>query len=111
MKKNLFYFCIICSCVLTACSEDDTDIETLWVNEARVSCMGFVEQMCYEIQETENLGTDWSFFYDPIEGFDNLYEEGFIYRIVVERTEVHNPPQDASSARYKLVRIISKETP
>lgn len=42
-----------------------------------------------------------------IEGFD--FEEGFRYRIEVERREVADPPADGSSLSYRLLRVLSRE--
>ncbi len=42
-----------------------------------------------------------------IEGFD--YEEGYAYRLKVEKTHLANPPADASNVRYKLLEILSKQ--
>ncbi len=54
------------------------------------------------------LGSDttWTYFYDPIEGFQ--HEAGFRYRLEVERHTVERPPADGSRFRYRLRRIISR---
>lgn len=64
-----------------------------------------VPQKCYQIK-IDNA-QEWTYFYDEIEGFK--YQEGFEYalEVVVEKTE--NPPADASSIRYKLIKIVSKK--
>jgi hypothetical protein len=51
--------------------------------------------------------TSWRLFYDPIEGF--TYEEGYRWRLDVERRRVSNPSADGSSLAYRLVRVISRE--
>ena len=50
-------------------------------------------------------------FFDTIEGFD--FEEGFYYRLKIERTDLYpgqEPPQDASRYRYRLLEVMSKTT-
>ncbi|AVR47509.1 hypothetical protein C7S20_16225 [Christiangramia fulva] len=54
----------------------------------------------------ETGGEDWKYFYDEIEGFD--YQPGYIYELQVRKKKVNNPPQDASSIKYILVKVISK---
>lgn len=44
--------------------------------------------------------------YQQIEGFE--YEEGYSYFLEVKITEIENPPADASSLRYDLIKVISK---
>ena len=60
-------------------------------------------------QKGETLGENWEFFFDPIEGFDTQYEEGFIYQLDVKVEMLENVPQDASAAKYTLIKVISKE--
>ncbi|WP_424493493.1 DUF4377 domain-containing protein [Salinimicrobium sp. GXAS 041] len=92
-------------------STEDAVLETpLRVNSYTVSCIGEMEGECLLVQEGNAIGTDdWELFYykDDIEGFD--YEEGYIYDLIVEKSEIENPPMDASSVNYKLIRIESKE--
>jgi hypothetical protein len=51
--------------------------------------------------------TAWRLFYNSIEGF--TFEEGYRWRLEVERRRVPNPPADGSSVAYRLVRIVAKE--
>lgn len=49
-------------------------------------------------------------FHDTIEGFE--YEEGFIYRLRIEREDLYpnsEPPLDMSRYRYRLVDVVEKE--
>lgn len=108
--KNFAFTLLITSSLFYACQKETTEAgERLWINKERVTCQGFIEQTCYEIQRGDILGTNWELFYDPIEDFDTQYEVGFIYQIEVEVTEIENPPQDASSRKYKLIKVISKD--
>lgn len=49
----------------------------------------------------------WVYFYDQIIGFE--YEPGFVYKLLVAKEPVKNPPMDASSIRYILIKELSKE--
>ena len=51
-------------------------------------------------------------FYNTIEDFD--YEEGYYYRLTVERENLYpseDPPPGESMYRYRLVEVLSKERP
>ena len=37
------------------------------------------------------------------------YEEGYEYKLLVEKTTLANPPADGSSIRYQLIEILSKD--
>ncbi|UJH91031.1 DUF4377 domain-containing protein [Antarcticibacterium sp. 1MA-6-2] len=79
------------------------------VNSSTVNCEGLMEGECLLIQQGEKIDSeDWEYFYfkDDIVGFN--YEPGFIYDIIVKRIPVANPPQDVSSFKYELVKILSK---
>jgi len=111
--KLIPYVFVFCMASTLSCSSDDDNnaiMQQLWINSARVSCTGVFEQQCYRVQTNEVINeADWELFYDSITGFDSQYEEGFIYRIVVRRESVSNPPADASSYTYTLIEILSKD--
>lgn len=48
---------------------------------------------------------EWENFYARIEGF--APRAGYFYKIVVRRSAVANPPADAGSLRYELVKVVS----
>ena len=82
----------------------------MMVNSYTVGCFGEMEGTCLLIQEGNMIGSEnWENFYfsNSIEGFS--YEPGFVYGLVVKKTEVENPPLDGSSIKYELVEIVSKE--
>ncbi len=78
---------------------------TLEVDAHRVPCTGEARTQCLRVRFLPD--TMWKRFYDPIEGF--AYEEGYRWRLDVERRRVPNPPADGSSLAYRLLRVISKE--
>lgn len=109
MKKLMFvsllFFIVSCGPQII-----DTNRVNMMVNSYTVECVGEAEGTCLLVQEGEMIGTEnWEYFYyvDSIEGF--TYEPGFIYGLIVKKTEIENPPADGSSIRYELVRIVSKE--
>ena len=87
-----------------------SEVMDLRVNSYTVECYGEMEGNCLLVQEGEKIGReDWEYFYyeDSIEGFD--YEPGYMYDLMVRKIQVKDPPQDGSSFRYKLIKVISKE--
>ena len=86
-----------------------SEIVVLKVNSEEVTCSGaHGDQKCLQIKE---LGVDkeWQNEYDNIKGFD--FKPGFIYNLQVEKIELKEVPQDASSIIYKLIQVIKKEKP
>ncbi|MGD8466818.1 MAG: META domain-containing protein, partial [Anaerolineae bacterium] len=78
--------------------------KTVYVGPYLVPCVGVGPQECMLVRE--DLGEDWTMFYDRIDGFD--YEEGFEYRLRVVEEEIDNPPADASSLQWSLVEVVEK---
>lgn len=74
------------------------------VASQRVPCTGLAPQECFRVREHPD--TTWTLFYDAIEGFS--FEPGFEYTIRVRVTRITNPPQDGSSAAYRLIAILRK---
>lgn len=77
---------------------------TIFVGPEQVDCVGVGPQKCLHIK----FGADeeWQLFYDSIEGF--TYEPGFEYELLVNKTEVENPPADGSSIRYTFIEEVNK---
>jgi hypothetical protein len=75
------------------------------IDSQKVPCTGVGPMECLRIREPGEV--EWRFFYDSIEGF--TFEPGFRYVVEVDRTRVENPPADASSFRYRLVELVSKD--
>lgn len=105
LKYVLLTLCIgsLFSCATTKQPSQST--KTLTIGSQKVDCTGVGPQKCLQVKENES--EEWTNFYGSIEGFD--YKEGNVYQIEVAVTEVENPPADASSLNYKLVKIL-KET-
>jgi hypothetical protein len=109
MKKYIYIIFIGILILVTSCSSDD-NIETvsMRVNHYKQTANGLFPKLVYLIQEENEIGTtNWNYFYSNIEGFE--YELGFTYDILVIKESIDNPPQDASSIKYTLKNVISKE--
>ncbi|WP_158839975.1 DUF4377 domain-containing protein [Polaribacter sp. L3A8] len=92
--------------LMVSCEKKDLSLnkKILVIASEKVDCVGVSPQKCFLVREVDKQ--DWSFFYDSIIGF--TYEAGFEYEILISEKQLENPPQDASSIEYKLIRIISK---
>lgn len=77
-------------------------VERWNVGAEKVDCVGVSPMECLRIRRANH--PEWENFYDDIEGFE--WEEGQRYILEVDIIEVENPPADASSKRYHLVRQI-----
>ncbi len=77
----------------------------LTIASQQADCTGVAPQKCLLIKKDGQK--DWEFWYSGIEGFK--YEEGNEYVLEVKEEKVDNPPADASSLKYVLVKEISKQ--
>ena len=107
MNRSAAYAALLTLVVSTGCSllTDPSETLVLEVAETRVSCWGEGPLQCYVVR-FGNSGESVA-FYDEIRGFEHT--PGIRYRLLVERTEVENPPADGSSYAYRLERILSSE--
>jgi len=78
--------------------------KTIYVDSQRVNCTGVAPQQCYRVKASPDA--PWTLWYGPIEGLD--FEPGTAYTLRVLETRVENPPADASSIRWKLLRVESR---
>ncbi len=89
---------------IAAPAMQEPEVKTLYIGPKLEDCTGAGPQKCMMVKE--NPDGDYQYFYQPIQGFD--YEAGYEYEIVVKVEKVENPPADASSLKYTLVKIVSK---
>ncbi|WLD24004.1 META domain-containing protein [Flavobacterium dauae] len=76
------------------------------VKESKVPCTGVAPMECLQVK----IGNEkeWTYFYDPIEGFD--FEAGYRYKLKVEKAKREgNLPADVSAYTYKLKKVVSKK--
>lgn len=96
------------SCSLKGNPPGIPEVVDMRINHYQQTGIGEGLYLVYLVQEGENIGgEDWSYLYDEVEGFK--YEPGYVYDIKVRKVEVENPPADASSIKYILVNVRSKE--
>lgn len=67
-----------------------------------VPCTGVGPMQCLQVKR----GNKIELMYSSIAGFTPV--SGYTYRLLVREEKVENPPADASSVTYKLVRTLSK---
>ena len=92
-------FLAVCLC---GCKEGQV---RRWIVASQTrDCTGAGAQTCYLIRERES--DPWQYFYGRIEGFD--YHPGYQWTVDVRIRRVENPPADASSFSYELVRVVDK---
>lgn len=107
--KSILLVVLSAALAAVACTtKENENIETWWVNSAKVECTGVSPTACLQVQQGDEIDPEaWDFFYSTIEGFD--YEPGNIYQIEVKSSPKENVPADASSVNYELVKVLSKE--
>jgi hypothetical protein len=108
MTRPLLYIALLFTLPAAVCKSTMApagEILTFEVAPTRTTCMAEGERQCLLVRE--NADAEWRRFYDSISGF--AYEEGYRYRIRVERQRVARPPADGSSYTYRLVELLSKE--
>lgn len=108
MGKIATIFFIMALCF--TCADGVTNsIQELWINSHKVPCEGVAPMQCLQIQKGDSIdGKAWQLFYTDIEGFD--YEPGNIYkiRVQIDSLEPATLTADASSLKYSLVEVLSK---
>ncbi|QXP66164.1 DUF4377 domain-containing protein [Polaribacter sp. AHE13PA] len=92
--------------LIISCEKNNLHIneKTIMIASAKVNCVGVAPQKC--LLTKEEGAEDWGYFYSSITGFN--YEEGFEYEVLISEKNIENPPQDASSKEYTLIKVISK---
>ena len=94
--------------LFTSCSiqtSENTSIKTLIVSAETKECTnGVMKTQCMLVKEKPTA--EWQYFYNNIDGFS--YEKGYDYVLSVSTEKIANPPADASSIKYTLIKQISK---
>ena len=105
MKKLLLILSI--SYIFFSCKKEKTETKIFIVAAQKTICTPIygTPHPCLQVKESGN--DPFRGFGENIEGF--VYEVGFEYVIEVKIYDIENPPADASSKRYVLLRIISKK--
>ncbi|MCC4213786.1 DUF4377 domain-containing protein [Leeuwenhoekiella parthenopeia] len=108
MKKILFLTLL---CLINySCSNDvdESEVVSMRVNHYQTTAIGLSPQLVLMVQEGNAIGSsEWSYLYEGISGFD--YVAGKTYDLTVKKERITNPPADASTIQYSLIRIQSTE--
>lgn len=110
--KHSFLFFLCCSFILNSCvlqqSRTKQNKQQILIlgPETKTCDAGVLKKECYQVKWTEEQ-ENWEFFYDEIDGF--TFEPGYLYKLLVSVETIPNPPADASSLQYRLIRILEKE--
>jgi hypothetical protein len=93
--------------IMAACGTAKVaESKTMYVSATTQPCSaGVMEKECLQVKWDKNQAS-WENFYNEIEGF--TYETGNEYELLVKESKVANPPADASSLKYTLTKIVSK---
>lgn len=105
LKSSVIAFSLL---VLAQCKSmnntSGNDEKTFIIASETADCTGVAPMKCLQVKEKGS--EDWQNFYSNIEGF--TYQPGFEYTLKVRTEKIENPPADASSIRYILVKEVSK---
>ncbi|MCR8666407.1 DUF4377 domain-containing protein [Aestuariibaculum sp. M13] len=108
LLKTMLPITIIAT-LFTSCNSIKTT--TYWVNSVKTDCSaGAGKMQCLQVYKGVDVDkATWSSFYAPIEGFE--FEFGYFQKIEVTETQLDpkDVPADASSIKYKLVKVLEKK--
>jgi len=107
IRIKSLWLTLLLSFVAQSCSDDD-DIVRLTVASERMPAIEPVG-LCtvLNLLAKKEGQSNWH-IHDAIEGFQ--YEPGVEWVLDIRSTTIPDPPQDASSVRHTLIRIVSKES-
>ena len=111
LMKNILSLIAILTTLLTlaACSSNyklAANEEKFYIAATTRPCnAGVMETECILYKASESQA-EWHNLYSPIKGFK--YEKGFEYELIVKKTTISNPPADASSIQYELIKLLRK---
>ncbi len=100
---TILSFLILSQCKPMPNSTSDNE-KTFIVGPETADCTGVAPMKCLQVKEKES--DTWQNFYTNIEGF--TYEPGYEYVLKVKTEKIENPPMDASSIKYTLIKQVSK---
>lgn len=97
---------LIISLLFMSC-ESNLNEQIIWVNSAKIDCVGVGPMQCLQIKTAES--EPWSNFYQDIKDFD--FETGYIYqlKVAVDTLDKNTLPADKSYLEYRLIEVLSKE--
>ncbi len=107
MTKRILITVSFVAIILSACNlTKKANEKTIYIGAETNPCTaGVMETNCMQVKWTKEQA-EWQNFYGNIEGFN--YEKGYEYELIINEMKVENPPADASSLKYSLVKQVSK---
>ncbi|MCE9923312.1 MULTISPECIES: DUF4377 domain-containing protein [Aeromonas] len=96
---------LLCSALLLSACQSTPTTETLYIQDKLADCVGVAPMKCMQVRSQP--GENWTLFYQQIEGF--TFEPGFRYQLEVRTEQLTDVPADASSVRYQLIKVVSKQ--
>ena len=100
MTNHKLISCFLLLLLFQLC--EATGRKKIYISDHKIACAGTFE--CMQIKEKAKK--DWQVTTDTIIGFN--YQEGYVYRLLVEIAEPKNTCAGILNDKYKLVKIISK---
>lgn len=103
-----FYLLLMAFFLLQSCSSTKKmDENIIFIAPYTKTCnAGIMKKDCYLVKWSKNQ-EQWEYFYNEIENF--IYEKGYFYTLKINVKEINNPPADASSLQYNLIKILDKK--
>lgn len=103
----LFFSFILNSCVIQKSPNKQDKKQIIILGPETMTCdAGVMLKKCYQVKWTEEQ-ENWELFYNEIHGF--TFEPGYLYKLLVSIESIPNPPVDASSLKYRLIKTLEKE--
>ena len=106
MRKHfilLLFFCAFFSCEKNKALQENEKV--LLIASKKADCVGLGQQECFLVKGKNQ--ENWEYLYEAIINFN--YETGFEYEVLILEEQIDNPPQDASSIKRTLIKVVSKE--
>jgi len=79
--------------------------QTLIIADHTETCYGPFERQCMLYKPSPDA-TEWSYFYDWIDGFERTEGVGYVLEVGV--SHVPNPPADGSDRAYRLIKVVEE---
>ncbi len=97
---------LLISFLVASCSDNNSSsestTETLILLSKKVPCFGVSQRLCNVALNTDGIE---ELFFDPVNGFGFMW--GHSYKLLVNVSNVDDPPEDGSTLKYDLKEINS----
>ncbi len=103
MRGRLLAKIVLVSAIAGCGAGCEPEKRPLEIDHYRSPCYGEAHFLCMRVRSPG--AEHWELFYDSIEGYTHRW--GTVSTIELTVHQVANPPQDGSSATYKLSKVLS----